>query len=1756
MRTKLLTMLKRTVLTAVVTCLGLVMAPKAMAGVPYPSDLYLTQQSDVTCTLVSNAMMLRARMYLSNNSNWSAITESSLAPYCWINGAGQVSTYSCSFGGGTLNVNQAYVNGLTVSQLQGILDAHPEGVCIYVTSIPHAQWITDIEDGIVYSGDSSCPAYFGRRPLANTLQGQCCGYNQYTVLSCVTSYWYVSSHSIPSNTSYTTTTVTQGSPSLPDGDYRIACYSDAKYGVDVAGASTDDEANVHVWEYTDGAKQQQFNVTFSGDHYNVRALHSGKNIDLYRAGSAAGTNVMQYTPDGTSVQNWVLREAGSGAYYMVNNNGLHLDVADGIVANGTNIQGWTGNESNAQKWVFIAVNGQQSLPDGDYQLRSAQDFGFAADVKDKSTKSGATVQLWSATDSDNQKWALKYVGNGYYTLTAKHSGMALNVYGGYYKDGPDVQQYPYTDGDAASMWMLKDAGNGSFYIVNKNGSFLDADRAVMANGTNIGGWCGNSGDNQKWKIVAVNGTQTIEDGCYNIRCASDPTFGIDVEAVSRDNGANVHLWTIGEGNNQKWRVKYLGDGYYSIVAAHSGKALDVYNKGIDNSANVQQYDNSASVNSAQQWILRDAGDGSFYIINRNGLFLDAFGGTMANGTNVQGFAGNGTAAQKWVLTEAEIDSEAPVISDIKVTDVSQSGYTVTCTVSDNVGVTSVAMPTWTEEKGQDDIIWHEATVTGNTATCTIKTSDHNNESGVYITHIYAYDEVQNVVSVEAPKVDVPATNVNPNRLPGGTYRIACYSNPKFGIDVEAISTADEANVHVWEYVGGKNQHFNVTFDTDHYNFQAVHSGKNIDLYKAGSAAGTNVMQYTPDGTAVQNWTLRDAGDGAYYIVNSNGLYLDAANGTIANGTNVQGWTGNESDAQKWLFIAVDGTRTLPDGDYQICLAKSVKYGIEVQDSSDVKGGNVALNTLGDADNQKWSVRYLGDGYYSIRSKHSSMALNLSGGFYTGNPNVQQWDFIEGDAASMWILKSAGDGNFYVVNKNGRFLDIANGTFANGVNMQGCSGNSSDAQTFRFVAVDGSQTMADGTYEIRNSSNRDFGLDVEHVSKEDNANIHLWTMLGAENQRWKLKYLGNGYYSIVSVLSGKALELENGGVTNGTNVQQFTENAAENAAQQWMLRSAGQDVFYIINKKGLFLDAFGGTMADGTNVQGYEGNGTIAQKWVIVPAVDNDEEAPEITDIAVTEVSQAGYRVTCKVKDNVGVKSVKMPTWTVADGQDDIVWHDATISGNKASFFIRSTEHKKEIGYYITHIYAYDYAGNATNSSAGQVDVPVTKGVFRIACSADNAFGLDVAERSTDNGANVHLWTYGDGNNQKFQITRRDDGYYTIEAAHSGKALDLTDGKAANGTNVQTWEWNNNNINGLWKLVHNEDGTYTFLSKVNEEYALDAFNADAADGVNIQVWKSNNTSAQKWNILPAEVTVSGGSGYDGYQGGRGGSGNIMAYGVDVSEHQGVGFNFQAIKNAGYSFVILRCGFVSRKDYRFEEYYAAAKAAGLNVGAYFYSYAENASEASYEADQCLSYIAGKTFEYPIYFDFEDAIARNCDARSVCLTFLDKVAAQGYLVGLYGYASWLDEDYNGWVPTAQICQKYECWIANYPYANYVDNYTQTYKTRYGMFQFTDGDTSQGLAAGAGIDTNICFKDYPSIVKQYGFNGYAATSNRVQKIEDDYEPTRVLDISNSADKSIERVEYVNVSGQVSNKPFKGFNVVVTIYTDGSKDVQKKVVR
>ena len=69
------------------------------------------------------------------------------------------------------------------------------------------------------------------------------------------------------------------------------------------------------------------------------------------------------------------------------------------------------------------------------------------------------------------------------------------------------------------------------------------------------------------------------------------------------------------------------------------------------------------------------------------------------------------------------------------------------------------------------------------------------------------------------------------------------------------------------------------------------------------------------------------------------------------------------------------------------------------------------------------------------------------------------------------------------------------------------------------------------------------------------------------------------------------------------------------------------------------------------------------------------------------------------------------------------------------------------------------------------------------------------------------------------------------------------------------------------------------------------------------------------------------------------------GIDVSKHNGA-IDFTAVRNAGFEFAILRAGYgkyESQKDPRFEENYRAAKAAGLHVGSYWYSYALSPDEA---------------------------------------------------------------------------------------------------------------------------------------------------------------------------------------------------------------------
>lgn len=150
-------------------------------------------------------------------------------------------------------------------------------------------------------------------------------------------------------------------------------------------------------------------------------------------------------------------------------------------------------------------------------------------------------------------------------------------------------------------------------------------------------------------------------------------------------------------------------------------------------------------------------------------------------------------------------------------------------------------------------------------------------------------------------------------------------------------------------------------------------------------------------------------------------------------------------------------------------------------------------------------------------------------------------------------------------------------------------------------------------------------------------------------------------------------------------------------------------------------------------------------------------------------------------------------------------------------------------------------------------------------------------------------------------------------------------------------------------------------------------------------------------------------------------------IDVSEWNG-DINFSKVKNAGITCVILRAGYgkdPNQEDNKFNEYYRQAKAAGLNVGAYWYSYATTVEAAKAEVQNCMKTISGKEFELPVFLDVEEyrqAVLPRRTLTDIISAFCDGIKSYGYDVGMYSAKSMLvDSAYPD-----ELASKYLIWMA----------------------------------------------------------------------------------------------------------------------------------
>ena len=168
-----------------------------------------------------------------------------------------------------------------------------------------------------------------------------------------------------------------------------------------------------------------------------------------------------------------------------------------------------------------------------------------------------------------------------------------------------------------------------------------------------------------------------------------------------------------------------------------------------------------------------------------------------------------------------------------------------------------------------------------------------------------------------------------NMLPDGIYKFGSKADTNYVLNVQGNASADGSNVYLWERANNKSDQWVVQTSADGYCYiRELSSVKYLDVDNAAAGAGANVQIWSGNGTDAQKWSAIPNEDGSWSFASylGNGLYLDVYNGTAANGTNVRLWSGNGSVAQKWVLQA---QRSVNDGVYRIASKTATNQVIRV-----------------------------------------------------------------------------------------------------------------------------------------------------------------------------------------------------------------------------------------------------------------------------------------------------------------------------------------------------------------------------------------------------------------------------------------------------------------------------------------------------------------------------------------------------------------------------------------------------------------------------------------------------------------------------------------------------------------------------------------------------------------------------------------------------------------------------------------------------------
>ena len=448
------------------------------------------------------------------------------------------------------------------------------------------------------------------------------------------------------------------------------------------------------------------------------------------------------------------------------------------------------------------------------------------------------------------------------------------------------------------------------------------------------------------------------------------------------------------------------------------------------------------------------------------------------------------------------------------------------------------------------------------------------------------------------------------------------------------------------------------------------------------------------------------------------------------------------------------------------------------------GANVQIFRRNEqADCQKVIVKYMGDGYYTLTFVHSNMLLDVSNGNTADHTNV--WQCRENGAdAQKWILKDLGDGYYNIISKlSNTYLTVANGGTANCTNIEINSANGGMSQKFKFNKIKSldvpditpKQTIEDGLYEIETKVSSNKVLEVIDASQVSGANVQIFTRnKQADCQKVRVKYLGNGYYTLTFVHSNMLLDVSNGNTADHTNVWQCRENGAD--AQQWVIVDLGNGYYNIVSKSAnKYLTVYRGGTSNCTNI---EINSYIG---------DNSQQ----------------FKFN-KIEDEI---AELVPQKTIEDGIYEI---ETGVDQNKALEVIDAS--------HISGANVQIYNKN-NNAECQRVNVKYLGNGYYTLTFVHSGMLLDVSNGGTDDHTNVWQCRENGADAQQWMILDLNNGYYKIVSKSAKKYLTVANGGTANCTNI---EINSKDIENTQK--------FKFIKKADSIYKMDKPMANIEEGL--------------------------------------------------------------------------------------------------------------------------------------------------------------------------------------------------------------------------------------------------------------------------------------------------------------------------------------